>query len=188
MSTKKDATADKEAEELLSGAPQDDDLLAGAGDTAKPKAKKAAVAAKTAKPAAKTAKGAAAKPAAEAKPAKAPAEPKAKANGAAKPAAKPEAKAKTNGAAKPAKPAKAPGAPKAKGVRGQGKFYPDPAVMDPLRKQIAGVKKEISTRELAERFSVETWQARLAAAALAKEGKGSMSKVGSVLVYTPAAK
>lgn len=174
------ATPDTEAEDLLGGEPKDD-LLAADAKPSKPK--KAATS--KAKGTAKAANGAA-KPAAKATAAKG-----AKAaNGAAKPTAKASkaaANGAANGATKPAKAAKPKAAKsgEARSIRGSGKFFPDPAVMDPLRKQIASLKKPLTTKEIAEKFQVLTWQARLGAVGLAKEGKGNLAKVGSVLVYTP---
>lgn len=160
MATKnsKTKTAAAEAEDLLGGTPASDDLLGGsAPTTTKPKASKPAAKAAT-KPAAK-----AAKPAAKA--------------------------AKAEPAAKLVKAAKAPKAVAEaveRGAKGTGKFYIDPAELAALQKKIASQKKPASSKELADKFETETWKARTAAAALAKEGKGSLAKVGSTLVYTPA--
>lgn len=176
---KKAAPVDDAADDLLGGsgdaAPvgDADDLLGGSDAAPKAKAKGKA---KAAKPAAKGAKPAAkaAKPVAS----KVPAKPAAKtAKGKAAPAEKPAK------AAKP-KAAKASGAG-SKGAKGTGKFYIAAEELTALQKKIAAVKKAQTSKELAERFTVPTWQARTAAAALAKEGKGSLAKVGALVVYTP---
>lgn len=144
------------ADDLLGGTPPADDLLGG--DAAAPKAKAAA---------------------------------KSKANGKAKPAAKaakadkPAAKAKAEKAPKEPKAAKAAAATN-RGPKGSGKFYMDPDELAALQKKIGTQKKPLSSKELAEKFETDTWKARTAAAALVKAGKGSMAKVGSTLVYTPA--
>lgn len=175
MATKKTATA-ADTDDLLGGTPTAvDDLLGGEpGD-------------KPAKPAKAKAKAAAAKPAAKAVKAAAPA------------AVKPAKKAVTSGAAKaavaekPAKPAKVAKVPKAtngaaagpKSAKGQGKFYTAPDEMAALVKKAGTFKKPVTTREAAEKLETPTWRARLALAALAAAGSGSLSKVGPTLTYTP---
>jgi DNA-binding XRE family transcriptional regulator len=63
----------------------------------------------------------------------------------------------------------------------------DPDEKDSLAKKIATSKKPISTKELAEKYEVPTWQIRRAIAEiLVPNGKGSTEKVGSSLTYTPA--
>lgn len=146
-----------------SAAAADDDLLGGTpGDdlldsNAKPSKTKG-----KGKPAAKAAKG----------------KPVAKAAKADKPAAK---------AAKADKPAaKAPRTPSGpRGAKGTGKFYFPVEEMEALQKKVSSLKKPTSTKEIAEKFEVPTWRARLAAAALVKNGKGTLEKSGSVLVFTP---
>jgi hypothetical protein len=183
MATKKPEA--EGADDLLGGTPPADDLLAADAKPTKAKGKAGKAPSKAAKPA-----GKAAKPAGKATPAKPASKPAAKAAGKAAPAKGKPAEGEGKPAAKAAKKAAAkfPKAPKgggARGVRGQGAFYPDPAIMEPLKKQVAQVKKAMTTKELAEKFNVKTWQARLAAADLVKNGKGKLEKSGSVLVYTP---
>lgn len=118
------------------------------------------------------------------------AKPKGKAK-AAKPAAKvakPVAKA-AKPAAKAAPAAKAPkadAAPRARGVKGSGKFAFPAEELAALKKQVGTLKKETSTKEIAEKFDVPTWRARLACASLVNhDKKGTLTKIGSVLVYKP---
>lgn len=159
MASKKSTAA---SDDLLGGAPGDD-LLGGDPAEAKPARKTKA-----------KAKPAEAAPAAEAKPAR---KTKAKAAEAAEPEAKPARKPKARAAA--AEGDRTP--------RGQGKFYYAMEEKAALAKRISGLKKPMSMTELAEKFEVETWQARRAVnEILVKEGKGTCEKVGTTLVYTPA--
>lgn len=107
-------------------------------------------------------------------------------------AAKPAAKA--TAAEAPAKPAKAPKAPKAepttRGPKGTGKFYfpKDSDEFVSLKKQIGGLKKEATTKDLAEKYQTETWKVRLVAKELVEvDGKLGWTKVGNVLSLAPAA-
>ena len=63
----------------------------------------------------------------------------------------------------------------------------DPDEKAALAKKIGAGKKPISTKELAEKFEVPTWQVRRAInEILVPEGKGAVEKTGNVLTYTPA--
>ena len=107
------------------------------------------------------------------------------------PAKKAPAKKAAGKDAAPAKKAPAKKAPAKDAVvrseRGAGKFYFDPEEKAALAKKIAASKKPISTKELAEKFEVETWKVRRAInEVLVPDGKGTVEKEGNALVYTPA--
>lgn len=149
-------------DDLLGDAP--DDLLGGDAKPAKTKTAKPAAKTAPAKPAAKATKptAKATKPAADAKPAKTE-----------KAAAKPKAK-------------KADAEGGAKAPRGDGKFYMSPEEKEALAKDIGKNKKPVTTKELAEKLGKETWKVRRAInEVLIPAGRGSVSKVGTVLTYAP---
>ena len=90
-------------------------------------------------------------------------------------------------AAPPAKKATkaAPAATRARGIRGQGKFHIDPDERAALFKKMSVLTKPITTKEAAEKYGCETFKARRTFVALEAEGKGSTSKIGATVTYTP---
>lgn len=125
-------------------------------------------------------------PAAPAKKAKSKSKPKAEAAPAKKAPAKKAAAPKAEAA--PAKKAKVKKAETVeRSERGQGAFYFDPDEKAALAKKIGASKKAASTKELAEKHGVATWQIRRAIAeVLVPEGKATLEKVGNTLQYTGA--
>lgn len=114
---------------------------------------------------------------------------KGKGKGKAAPAKKAAGKPAAKGA-KAAAPAKKAAKPKAeateRSARGEGKFYMTPEEKADLAKKIGTLKSPVSTKELAEKYQVETWKVRRAInEVLVPENKGKVEKVGNVLQYTP---
>jgi len=110
--------------------------------------------------------------------------PKAKAP---KPAAKPAAKAAAKKAPVKvaAKTAKAKNGASDRSARGEGKFYFDPDERTKVKGRLKGLKAKASTKDIAAKLGIPTWQVRLAAKDLVAEKVLKMAKEGNVFMLMP---